>query len=167
MALGDITIFKTESQGMPVARTFQVASGTTETIKAGEFVKKTLGAATVDPLATTTNSAQPVSGTAYIVGLAATTSTETTTAAGTVSVFVDVPGTMYLIKPKAPTSWDTQAKYNALVGDRVLLDFVTAGNWTILATDNSTYGCVIEDLDVGTHPGYVAFSLRRCVNYLT
>jgi hypothetical protein len=166
MALGDIQIFKTEAQGIPVARTFQVASGTTTTILAGEPVAKTLGSAFVTALATTTDATKPVVATDFIVGIAASTSTETTTAAGTVDVYVDMPGTVYLIAPKTTTLWDTQDEYNALVGNEVLLDFVTSGNWTILSTDGGTSGCVIEDLDILLHPGRVAFSFRRGLNYL-
>lgn len=101
----------------------------------------------------------------FIVGIAASTSTNTAALEGTVEVLLDVPGMVYLIAPNVAASFDTQAEYDALVGDRVLLD-LTSSTYTILASDGATNGCVIEPLDVAKYPGKVAFSFRRGTNYL-
>ena len=76
-----------------------------------------------------------------------------------------MPVLSFLITPNAPTSWDTQAEYNALVGAFVLLDLTgtaAAGTatYTILASHSAAYGCVIEPLDVAKYPGKVRFSIR-------
>jgi len=114
--------------------------------------------------AATTN--MPVVATDFFAGIAASTSTETSTLAGTVKVTKMSQNLTYLIAPKVAATWDTQAEYDALVGDRVLLD-LTSSTWTILASDSATYGCVIMPLDIKLHPGQVRFAFRNGVNYLT
>lgn len=59
----------------------------------------------------------------------------------------------------------TQAEYDALVGARVLID-LTAGSYTLLASDSANNGCVVEPLDISLFPGKVAFSIRAGANYL-
>ena len=159
MALGNITILDQSTMAGIGARPQQVQANST-TIYAGEPVAKALGAQYVTAMATN----KPVVGTDYLAGVAATTSTQTATADGVVSVYPIVPGVQYLIAPNAPASWDTQAEYDALVGDRVLLN-LTTGVYTILATDSATNGCVVENLDVFKYPGKVAFSFRSATSY--
>lgn len=163
MALGDISFLKEGAFGSvgPSPFPFAVAAGTTSSIQPGEPVSKALSAAVVTAAVTNT----PVVGTDFFAGIAIDESTETAGAAGTVNVLPLVPGVIYLIAPNVPASWDTQAEYDALVGNRVLLD-LTAGVYTILATDGATNGCVVEPLDITKYPGKVAFSIRAGVNYL-
>lgn len=160
MSTGDLQVLYTGAFGEHPALTFAVASGTTASINAGEPVAKALGAAVVSSMATN----KPVVGTDFLAGVATTTSTETASAAGTVSVQPIDARTVYLISPNSPTSFDTQAEYDALVGDRVLLD-KTGSVYTILATDGANNGCVIEPLDITKYPGKVAFSFRAAVFY--
>jgi len=160
MSTGDLQVLYTGAFGEQPALTFAVASGTTASINAGEPVTKALGSAVVSSMATNS----PVVGTDYRAGVATTTSTETASAAGTVSVQPIDARTVYLISPNSAAAFDTQAEYNALVGDRVLLD-KTAGAYTILAADGLTNGCVIEPLDITKYPGKVAFSFRAAVFY--
>ena len=160
MSLGDLQVLKTGSFGEQPAITYAVASGTTASINAGEPVGKALGATVVATLATN----KPVVGTDYLAGVSTTTSTETASAAGTVSVQPLDSRTIYLISPNNAAAWDTQAEYNALVGARVLLD-KTSGAYTILATDGANNGCVIEPLDISLYPGKVAFSFRSALFY--
>lgn len=166
MALGDVSLYKDPSFGAIGSSTRQVASGTTASINAGELVLVALGSATVTAW-TANSAAKPVVATDFVAGLAMTTSTETASAPGTVEVMPLVPGQQFLISPNAPTSWDTQAEYNALVGDRVLLNCTTGGVQTILATDGATNGLVIQDLDITKFPAKVAFSLRNGLSQLT
>ncbi len=164
MALGDVQVLSPGAFGSTGAKKFKVASGTTASIQAGELVLKALGANVVT--AWTANTATlPVVGTNFLAGLATTTSTETASAAGEVSVMPIVPGVIYLIAPNNPALFDTQAEYDALVGDRVLLDCSASGVQTILATDGATQGLVIEPLDIAVYPGKVAFSLRQALSY--
>ena len=149
--------------GMTPSVPFTVAAAGTN-INVGEPVAKALGNSTgnvVTPLATN----KPVVGTDYIAGIAATTSQATASLAGTVQVSLVTPNDILLISPKVAATWDTQAAYDALVGARVLLD-LTAGVYTILATDGATNGCVVQPLDISKYPGKVAFSFRNGANYL-
>lgn len=163
---GDILPYNDGAFGAIGSRTHQVASGTTASISAGELVLKTLGNQYV-VVWTANNTAKPVVATDFLAGVSTTASNETTTAAGTVSVTPIVPGQVWLAAPTVAATWNTQAKYNALVGARVLLSCTTAGVQTILATDGATNGLVIENLDITQFPGKVAFSLRAGLSYLT
>lgn len=165
MSLGDIQVLDFGAFGPIGSRKFSVgANATGASIKAGELVLKALGSAVVAAWGTSV-ATKPAYGTDFLAGLAETTSTETTTATGTVTVLPIVPGVVYLGVPTAPTSWDTQAEYDALVGDRVLLDSSSAGVQTLLATDGTGNGLVIEPLEVAKYPGKVAFSLRTGLAY--
>lgn len=164
--MADITVLSPGAFGTIGAKKHAVASGTTASIKAGRLVLKSLGSPYVVAW-DLNNTAKPVVATDYVVGLAMTDSTETTTAAGEVSVLPIVAGVVYLGNPATAATWDTQAEYDALVGDRVLLSSAaTTGVQTILATDGATYGLVIEPLDITKYPGKVAFSLRQGLSYL-
>ncbi len=160
MALNDIT-FKDPAQfGTAGTKKFPVNAGT-NTIKPGEPVYVVLGNETVWQLPTN----KPVVSTDFLVGIAASTSTNTSTLSGSVEVFPITSNVVYLIAPNSTTTFDTQGEYDALVGTRVLLDCTTS-TWTILASDNSTYGCVIMPLEIAKYPGKVAFAFRSAVNYL-
>jgi hypothetical protein len=161
MALGDIKLYDEGAYGYPGEVEFAVASGSAASIKAGEPVTQVLGSATVASMATN----KPVVGTDYLAGIAASTSTDTASAAGTVRVTKLVPGVSYLIAPKVAATFATQSAYNALVGDRVLLD-LTAGVYTILASDSANNGCVILPLDISKYPGQVRFAIRAGANFL-
>lgn len=164
MALGDITFYDSAVPGLPASERYAVAASAT-LINAGEPVAKALGNSTgsvVAPAATNT----PVVATDFYAGIAATTSTNTASAAGTVQVFVMDTRQTYLIAPKVTATWDTQAEYDALVGARVLLD-LTAGVYTILASDGATSGCVVMPLTIDKFPSKVRFTFRNGVNYLT
>lgn len=139
-----------------------VAAGAAASINAGEPVLKALGDVGVTKMVTN----KPVVATDFVAGIALTTSTDTASADGEVMVQPLLPGQIWLIRPKVAATFDTQSEYNALVGDRVLID-VTAGASTILAADGATSGCVIEWLDVSKHPGWVAISFRNGCSYLT
>ena len=163
MALGDITLYDEGAFGYPGDFEIAVASSAT-LINAGEPVLRVLGSTgnVVSPLATS----EPTSADASHLwgGLAATTSTNTGSAAGTVKVMKTVPGVTYLIKPKTAASWDTQAEYDALVGSRMTID-LTAGSYTLNATDNAANGCIVEPLDIAKYPGKVRFSLRVAATF--
>lgn len=160
MARNDIVLASPVRHG--VVRRHVVAAGAATTILAGEPVMKTLGSAAVIPA---TNN-KPVVATDFFVGIAMSDSTDTVAAAGYVDVCEIDPRDVWSIKPKVAATWDTQAEYDALVGDRVLLDLTTA-SWTILATDGATSGCVIQPLnDINVFPGRVLFSFRAGVSYL-
>lgn len=160
--LGNIQIYSEGAFGYPGDVAYTVDSGSTASITAGTPVSKALGNAFVT--AATTN--KPVVATDFFAGIAATTSDETTTVAGSVRVTRLDPNLTYQIAPKVAATFDSQAKYNALVGARVLLD-LTSSTWTILASDSATSGCVIMPLNILKHPNSVRFAFRSGVNYLS
>ena len=165
MAQNDVVLFEDASFGYPGDTVYNVASGTTASIKAGELILATLGGVAVTAW-TASNKAKPVVATDYCL-VSATTSTETASAAGTVRAIKFVTGISYLLNPDTASSWNTQAKYDALVGKRLLLS-TTAGNvQTILASDSATSGLVVLPMDITTNPGKVRVALRNGLNYLT
>lgn len=163
MSKGDITLYSDGQFGGPGARGFVVASGTTASINAGEVVLKALGNSSGNVVsAMTTN--KPVVATDFIAGISTTASNETASATGTVYVMPNLPGMTYVCAPKVASTWNTQAKYDALVGARVLID-VTSGLLTVLASDSANNGLVVEPLDIVRFPNAVRFSLRQALNY--
>jgi len=160
MAKGDITPFENAGSGkMPGAIKFYVASGAAASINAGEPVEKLAGAAGAIPAVTNFPTA-----TLRVAGVAASTSTDTVTASGLVDVIPATNGQIWLIAPKVAATWNTQAKYNALIGSRVLID-LTAGSYTILAADGAGNGCIVEYLNIADRPGMVAFSWSPLCDY--
>ena len=160
------------SFGAPGSRKHAVASGAAATIKAGELVLKTPGDASV-VVWTASNAAKPVVATDWIAGLSTSTSTDTASAAGTVDIISDFSGLVFLGTPTTPATFGTattgvttQATYDALVGDRVLLRTSAAGVQTIEPSDGATYGLVIEPLEIAKYPGKVAFSIKPGCSYL-
>lgn len=167
MASGDITVLEQTNSTGRGARLYNVAAGTA--ILAGEPVQhRVVGATVVEPSLTST----PVVGTSGVeglfVGIAATNSTNTASAAGSVYVTPVNSGTTYLINPAVAASWDTQAEYDALVGKRVLLQNSTTvsataqnvGTYSVLASDSAANGVVIQALDISKYPGKVAIMFR-------
>lgn len=162
MALGDISYYKPSSTtGSLGSIRHQVASGgTPPAINAGELVSKTLG----NQYVITNPTSGQVVATNFLAGISTSTSTETATLDGFVDVAPIDAGTIWLIAPAVAATWNTQAKYNALVGARVLIQ-KSGGVYTILAADGATNGCVIENLNIFTYPGMVAFTLRNGLSY--
>lgn len=154
----------------------------------GEPVSKTLGTGTTNNSAQTLGtigtgtSAKPVVATDFLAGIAVSgqggkCSTETATANGYVYVLPLVPNVTYLGNADVPATYGyntttgvfTQATYDALVGSRVLIK-MSAGVppvFTILASDGSTSGLIVQPLDIAKYPGKVAFQLRQGLNYTT
>jgi len=160
MALGDIKILAQASYVGRGARKCNVASGTSG-ILPGEPVVRALGAVVVEPmLAGISGAGGPYVTTDYIVGIAATSGTHSTTADGNVYVYPVTSQTTYLIAANTATDWNTQAKYDALVGKRVLIDWTT-GSYTLLGSDDADAGCVVMALDITRYPGKVAFAFRE------
>lgn len=160
MATGNIIPFEnSNAAAMNGAIKYSVASGTTASINPGEPVQKLAGAANVTRMLTNSPTA-----TNRVVGVAMSTSTETSTASGLVDVIPAAAGQLWLIAPKVPATFATQSAYNALVGARVLID-LTSGVFTLLAADGAGNGCVIEYLDIARYPGMVAFSWSALVDY--
>lgn len=167
--LGDIVIYQQNSaQGGRGSRRINVAASA-GVIYAGEPVLIVAGASAVLPNQATNllTVASPfvslaTTGTG-LLGIAEITSTNTSTAAGYVDYVPVTSGTTYLITANASASVNTQAKYDALVGHRVLID-LTSGSYTMLTTDSPLNGAIIQPLDVFKFPGKIAFTFRDGVS---
>lgn len=167
MAVNDITILMAGQYSNIGTRKYNVGANVT-TINPGEPVGfKALGANSyVIPLATST----PVVGTDYVVGIAATTAS-TSTSSQTIDVLPLVKGVQYQISPAVAATYGlgatpVQATYTALVGARVLLQ-LSAGVYTILAADSLNNGLIVEYTDVTKAGGKVSFSIRENVQYIS
>jgi hypothetical protein len=160
MAINDVIAYNEPPFGSIGTRKYAVGASAT-IIYPGEIVVRALGGYVVTQMATN----KPVVGSDYVVGIAASVSTNTAAAAGYVEVTPMVPGQVWLANPAVAATWNTQSEYDALVGDRVIFN-LTSGVFTILAADGATYGCVIMPLDVDEYPGKVAFSFRNDVSHL-
>lgn len=122
---------------------------------------------------TASQALQPGVGTDWMVGLSTVASSETTTAVGTVSVQPVTSQDIFLCAPKTASAWNTQAKYNLLVGARTVFD-VTSGAITVLTptqtaslpTRGATRGLVVRPLNITQTPGQVAFSFKDGLNPL-
>lgn len=166
--LGPVKFKSQAVQGYPGDVLQLVQAGAVGTIVAGIPVTKALGQPYVLPAATNT----PVVGTDYMAGISANLSTDTVAADGAVRVCQLMPGTIYLIAPKNPATVfgasyltaPSQTTYNTFVGSRVLFD-LTSNVYSILNTDGSTNGLVIEPVNVNEYPGLVAFSIRQACYY--
>lgn len=82
-------------------------------------------------------------------GIAKDTSTDTAAAAGVVYTFIPLPGLMYMAKAKSSTAANTQAKIDALLAKRVILDLTgtvgpgLTGTWTVdTAEADAATNCV-------------------------
>ena len=164
MARNDVIFYEAGGRNYPGDITFATAASSTALYK-GEPTLKLLGSSgtVVAPLAT--NSPSCADATALTAGIASSDSTHTATVTGKVSVAKLDPDATWLGIPNDTTAWDTQAEYDALVGARVLFD-LTAGSYTVLATDGADNGLVVQPLDIVAYPGKVRFSIRPVATYL-
>ena len=160
MSIGDFQFLENSGGSkIPGALKYAVASGTTASIKAGEPVEKLAGAAYAKLAVTNFPTA-----TERVVGIAVSASNETASADGTVDVVPVTNGLILMGNPDVASTWNTQAKYNALVGSRVLIKLAT-GVFTVLASDGAGNGCIVEYLDISKYPGKVAFSFSPLCDY--
>lgn len=163
MALGDITIYRQASAGGGAGSRRMNTAASAGVISAGEPVMFVAGGTSVLPNLSTNLTTIPspfvpysVTGTG-VMGIAQTTATNTSTAAGFVEYVPATSGTVWLINANNTANVNTQAKYDALVGHRVLID-LTSGAYTLLTSDSALNGCQIQPLDVFKFPGKIAFT---------
>jgi len=123
MSKGDIEIIEPKVLS---TKQFQVAAGAASSIKAGEPVVCTPGTATVALAADAT----PAVGTDYLIGVAASDSTDTALVAGVVDVYVLQGGEIISMKAKVAANADTAAEILAVENDFLLMD-LTSEVWTV------------------------------------
>ncbi len=140
-----MAVYTIQSQLSPeFSKTWNVASGTTSSIAIGTPTEGS-DAAAASPWLGTVNIMADGEGTTSqrFTGIAKSTSTETTGAAGEVTTWLPLPGIIYAGKAKTASTADTAAEVQALSGKRVVFD-LTAGSWTIdAAAADAVANCVV------------------------
>lgn len=141
MAKGDIRIKDAAGHNVVPTWTWQTEAAAGD-LFAGEPCKlKSAGSPYVIRLA----DGDPVIGsTTQMVGITASDSTHTSTADGTVEVYMPLAGIVYASSAKTAAGVDTQSELDALVGDNVVLD-LTSDVFTIdaAAANGATNGVQI------------------------
>ncbi len=168
MATYPISYKSFQGNGYPGDMPFLVASGGVGTIGANIPVVATLGG----PYVLAGADGIPVVGTDYMAGITTSVSTETATADGLVQVLPLMPGIVYLMAPKSPTTYfgsayatvPSQTTYNTQVGNRVVFD-LTSSVWTIDATDSANNGLVVVYIDIAQYPGMVGYMIRQAASW--
>lgn len=165
MSTGDFQFYTEGPFGNPGTTRYAVApSGGAPQINAGEPVVASGASVTATVVATMATN-KPLLGTDFIVGISQSVSSETTTLTGVVDVYnIFSEDASLLVNANDSTAVNTQAKYNALVGRRVLID-KTSGVYTALVTDGVGNGCVILPLDTAKWPGKVRLQFRKSGNW--
>lgn len=127
---GDIKV-SSPTGTLPFSKLWAVASGTVTSIEAGEPTEG-VDAAAASPWLGTINIMADGEGTTSqrFTGIAKDDSTETASAAGTVNVYLPLPGIVYSAKAKTASTADTAAEVQALSGKRVVFD-LTSDVWTV------------------------------------
>lgn len=126
------------------SKNWVVASGAVGTIAAGTPAKAT-DAAAASPYLGETIPMVDGDGTTSVrfTGIAKSDSTDTASAAGSVSLWAPLPGVLYSCKAKTSSTADTQAEVDALSGKRVVFD-LTSSVWTIdAAAADAVANCVV------------------------
>jgi len=189
MALGDITLYsKDNGNGYPGEVNYIVGTAATiPTILSGELVNKVAGTALVTAQASGTAAVNypqiPTGPNAVpVVGVAATTSTEGTSGfnTGQVSVVSMAEPITWLVSTLITASYFgqpssgvalQQRQYDSMVGSRVAMNRTggagasqLGGTYTILATDATGNGLIVESLDIAKFPGKVRFSFRKALS---
>lgn len=173
MAVNDIIFFDNGTFGYPGDTQHNVAaqSSLIPYFNPGELAFRTLGAGEyVTTLAASTNT-KPVVGTDYLAGVTASVSNETASVDGVVDVTKFTNASSFLMNPNTAATWNTQAKYNALIGSRVLVNSSAAVSGvvtlTVLAADSANNGLVVMPLNIQTYPGKVRVCFRGALNWLS
>lgn len=162
--------FKIVDQGghnvIPTVRFQTEANVAVGAITPGMIVKwKTNGSPYVIPVVGT----HAIGTATAIVGLVASTGTQTAAADGYVDVYMPLPGVIYEGTPSTAANVDTQTELNALVGDRVAIEIsatTDAGNWTV--DENAGESQTAPYLIVGGDPTVpnIKFMIRHGATYL-
>lgn len=157
MAQGNVELAEGAVFGNTPTKKYAVAASAT-LIYAGEPVKF---ATSEDAVVVKCADAEPIAGTTPFVGIAATDSTNTASAAGVVFVYEALPGQAYLCNAKDSTAINTQAKYDALVGERIAFDLASTTFTVDTTSGGATDGLFIIANDITRNPGKVKFEIRR------
>lgn len=132
MAINNVRIYDRGGHECVPVWEWQVDSSAT-LIYPGEPVKL---AAAGSPFVIKLADDEPVIGTTtQVIGIAASTSDNDSSNAGSVKVYIPLQGVIYAAKATTAANVDTEAELNALVGDRVVFDLIGT---TFTVDENAT-----------------------------
>lgn len=126
MALADVSIKSPGGNNLPSAWTFPTKAGGTN-IKAGEPVK--FGSSSTATYVIPAADSEPTTA-APILGIATSTSTETSSVDGTVDVQLPTAGLVFACKAKTASDINTAAKLQTFIGTSTLFD-LTSSTYTV------------------------------------
>lgn len=133
-----------DADGPALSMKWLVASGAAATINPGTPTKFSSAGAIIPMVDGDGTTSQ------RFTGIAKTTSTDTSAAAGEVYTFLPLPGIKYSAKAKSATAANTQAKIDALLAAAVVFDLAgtvgpgLTGTWTVdSAAGSSATNCVV------------------------
>lgn len=135
MSKADISIRETGGLNYIPTDRWVVATGTTGTIEAGEPCKQ--NASADENVVVLADEDLTIATDQPMAGMSATDSTETTSAAGYVNLYVPLPSIKWEIKADVAASADTQAEIDAFIGNLLLID-VTTSKFTMSLTDGNS-----------------------------
>ena len=162
MAKGDIRLFNPGGHSDVPSWAWQTEAGATD-ILAGEPVKlKAAGSPYVIPLA---DGDLTIGTDTAMIGVAASDSTHTAAADGTIDVYLPAAGSVRAMKATTVANVDTQTKIDALVGDRVVMNLAT-GVYTL--DENAADGATSAFYILGGVPstGVLYYSIRTDATFL-
>jgi len=148
---GDFRVHYPDSPAF--SQKWNIPSGVAGSVKMGEPTKAVDAAAASPYLGTVAIMVDGDGNTSQrFTGIAKADSNDTVAAAGTVQLFLPLPGILYKGKVKTSTTADTQAEVDALRGKRVLFD-LTSTTWSIdaAASDAVANNVIIVDGDYLTN----------------
>lgn len=125
MALGDVRFYDVGGKSNVPVWKFLTKANTTA-IKAGEPVVVAQALSVFGAYPVVLTDGLPIRNTDYFLGIAASTSSHTSSADGTVDVYLDLPGTVYACKAKTAAQIDTQAEVDSTVFYRIPFDLTTS-----------------------------------------
>lgn len=141
MARHDVRIIDSGGHDVVPSRNYLTASGSTAILSGEPTVLTTIGTSRYVALLT---DALPVIGTDFFAGIAAKDGSHTSSADGSVDVYLPLAGVVYQAKAKSAAAADTDAEINALRHKRVPFD-LTSSSFTVdtAAADATTNGLII------------------------
>lgn len=142
MSTGDLRIVDLGGNNVTPVRRFIVKAGK-DSINAGEPVRIAHEATTGGFYVIRLLDAEPVIQQAYFLGIAANAASHTSSADGTVDVYLDQPGTIYAASPKTANDANTQAKLDSYLFYRIVIDRTSNKFTADLAADSATRAFVV------------------------
>lgn len=104
-----------------------------------------------------------------IIGLAASDSTHTASADGTIEIYLPLPGIIYRGYATTAANVDTQAEIDALCGDRVGIDVsatTSAGDWTVDEDEGETQALAFQIVGGNPNDKTLDFIIRSGATFL-